>query len=380
MILPKDSDAYETVLKEQEGLEPLRPFIESYKEVFTAHFIEEIRKEIGSSRIRERFLKENIEEFYGSLFDFKTPARKSVTERFLQIKNRGIAPLLLLQKLLSSFILRLVSDYSDDRELFSYIKLLSAYFDDVLEYMKALLQVDTERDFATKVALKQDELEKWLADGKSVRLLNVYKGIPVVYDAIARRSAKGSVVLQMPYEKGLLAEREGRVVCFDRRMEPFAIEMKIERIAYDKKMAVIEVRSPAWIDSIAQRRKRVRVALGTPLKARITALGRQFNVDVINLSGKGVCLQTDVGYGLPLYEQVEVTLPVPQEDGSVRNIVMRGTLQYISTLGSSQRRYHIFLHANPKKEEILSAFVARRELALLKEIKSIAGKKRRGET
>jgi len=342
MILPKNSDAYERVLREHETLEPLRPFIESYKEVFTAHFIEEIRKEIGSSRMRERFLKENIEEFYDSLFEFTTPARKSVTDRFLQIKNRGVAPLLLLQKLLTSFVLRLLSDYSDDRELFGYIRVLSAYFDDVLEYMKTLLQADTERDFATKVALRQDELQKWLADGKSVRLLNVYKGIPVVYDALVRRSAKGSIVLQMPYEKGLLAEREGRVVCFDRRMEPFAIEMRIERIAYDRKIAVIEVRTPTWIDSIAQRRKRVRVALGTPLKARISALGRQFDVDVIDLSGKGVCLQTDVGYGLPLYEQVEVTLPITQDDGSVRNIAMRGTLQYISKLDEKRRRYHIF--------------------------------------
>ncbi len=375
MILPKNSDAYESLLRERERLEPLRPFIEDYKEVFVSHFLKEIRKEIGSSRIRERFLKENIEEFYDSLFDFKTAAVKSVTERFLQIKNRGIAPLLLLQKLLTSFVLRLVSDYSDDRELFGYIKLLSSYFDDVLEYMKSLLQIDMERDFATRVALRGDELEKWLSDGKSVRLLNVYKGIPVVYDATVRRSSKGSVVLQMPYEKGLLAEREGRVVCFDRRMEPFAIEMKIDRIVYEKKFALIEVDTPAWIDSIAQRRKRVRVALGTPLKARINALGRQFDVDVVDLSGKGVCLQTDVGYGLPLYEQVEVTLPIPQDDGSVRNIVMRGTLQYISKLGDTKRRYHIFLHANPKKEEILSAFVAKRELSLMKEIKSIAGRR-----
>ncbi len=376
MILPKDSEAYEKLLKERDGLEPLRPFIEGYKDLFVSRFLEEIRKEIGSSKIRERFLKENIEEFYDSLFDFQTPAVKSVADRFLQIKNRGVAPLLLLQKLLSSFILRLVSDYSDDRELFGYIKLFSAYFDDVLEYMKSLLQKDTERDFATRVALREDELDKWLADGKSIRLLNVYKGIPVVYDATARRSSKGSVVLQMPYEKGLLAEREGRVVCFDRRMEPFAIEMKIERVVYEKRIALIEVDSPAWIDSIAQRRKRVRVALGTPLKGRINALGRQFDVDVIDLSGKGVCLQTDVGYGLPLYEQVEVTLPIPQDDGSIRNIVMRGTLQYISKLGDTKRRYHIFLHANPKKEEILSAFVARRELSLMKEIKSIAGRRK----
>ncbi len=380
MILPKENEAYEVLLREQKTLMPLYPFIKRYREVFTAHFIEEIRKEIGSSKVRERFLGELAAEFYDSLFDFKSPVQKSTADTFLQIKNRGIAPLLLLQKLLSSFILRLVSDYSDDREIFRYLEILSAYFDNVLEYMKSLLQADKERDFETHVALKEDEIQKWLPNGRPVRVLNVYKGIPVVYDAVAGRSRTGSMVLQMPLEKGVVAEREGRVVCFDRRMEPFAIEMKIGRIVYDKKTAVAEVGSPAWIDSIAQRRKRVRVVLNSPLKARITALGRQFNVDVIDLSGKGVCLQTDVGYGLPLYEQVEVTLPVPQEDGSVRNIVMRGTLQYISTLGSSQRRYHIFLHANPKKEEILSAFVARRELALLKEIKSIAGKKRRGET
>ncbi len=372
MILPKDSEAYRKMQKESRDLLPLTPFFNRYKESFQAHFIEEVKKEAGVTRIKERFLHLLSSKFYDGLTDFKAPATKSVVEEFLQIRNRGVPPLLLLQKLLSSMILRVVNDYSDDRDLFRYIQILSGYFDSVLEYLKTVLQADTDREFATRVALKPNEMQKWLPAGSGVRLLNVYKGIPVVYEAIVGRSSNEKVVLQMPSERGVLAQMEGRVVHFDRRMEPFAIEMKIGRIAFRGDVAIAEVEDAAWIDSIAHRRKRVRVSLDTPLKARITALGRQFNVDLIDISGNGVCLQTDVGYGLPLYEQVEVTLPIPQEDGSVRNIVMRGSLQYISTHGDSRRRYHIFLHASPRKEEILSAFVTRRELDLLRELKSLA--------
>ncbi len=375
MILPKDNEAYEKMLRELRVVVPLTPFFRRYKEIFVNHFIEEVRKEIGASKMREKFLHPLSSDFYDALFDFKAPEPDNVAEDFLQIKNRGIAPLLLLQKLLSSLILHLVSDYSDDRDLFNYLKVLSDYFDRVLEYLKSLLQADTDREFATHVVLKQHEIIKWLPSGKTIRLLNVYKGIPITYDAMVGRSHTGKIVLQMHLEKGVVAENEGRVVCFDRRMEPFAIEMRIRRLAYRGRVAVAEVEEPTWIDSIAHRRKRVRVVLDKPLKGRITALGRQFNVDIIDISGKGVCLQTDVGYGLPLYEQVEVTLPVPQEDGTVRNIVMRGTLQYLSRLGKTLRRYHIFLHATPRKEEILSAFVAKREIALMKEIKAIADEK-----
>lgn len=375
MILPKESAAFDRMLKERRKLLPLYPFFAAYKESFQARFVEEIKKESGVTRIREKLLYALSSKFYDALFDFKTPVSEGVAEEFLQIKNRGVPPLLLLQKLLSSMMLRIVNDYSDDRDLFGYLQILSGYFDSVLEYLKSLLQADTDRDVATHLALKRKEIDRWLPEGRAVRLLNVYKGIPIVYEATVGRSRTGSIVLQMPAERGVVAGMEGRVVCFDRRMEPFAIEMKIARMAYQGDIALAEVEQPAWIDSIAHRRKRVRVALNAPLKARITALGRQFNVDVIDMSGSGVCLQTDVGYGLPLYEQVEVTLPVPQEDGSVRNIVMRGTLQYISTHHDSKRRYHIFLHANPRKEEILSAFVARRELALLKELKSVARRK-----
>ncbi|BBG66352.1 hypothetical protein NNO_1649 [Hydrogenimonas sp.] len=378
MILPRESDVYGRMLKERRNLMPITPFIKGYKEIFTAHFIEEIRKEIGSSKMREKFLFTLSSTLYDALFDFKSPVQSGVVDDFLNIKNRGIVPLLLLQKLLSSFTLRLVSDYADDRDLFRYLATLSLYFDAVQDYLKSVLQADVEHEFATNLSLKPDEVEKWLPSGRSVRLLNVYKGIPVIYDAVVGRSSSGSVVLQMPAERGVVAEREGRVVCFDRRMEPFAIEMKIERVAYSGKVAVAQADNPSWIDSIAQRRKRVRVSLDTPLKARITALGRQFDVDVIDISGKGVCLQADVGYGLPLYEQVEVTLPIPQEDGTVRSIAMRGSLQYISPHGDQRRRYHIFLHANPRKEAILSSFVSRCELSLMKEIKSMAGRKLKG--
>lgn len=376
MILKKDSQTYKKLQENRKELMPLYPFFKRYKEDFIAHFIDEIKKETGSHNIRENILKERASNFYDELFDFKTAASKSIAEEFMQVKKRGIAPLLLLQKLLSSLLLRLVSDYSDDREIFRYLTLLSDYFDAVLEYLKTLLQEDTERNFDRFAPLKEEEVEKWLPAGRVVRLMSVYKGIPIAYDGVADRSGSGSLVLQVPLERAIVAEYEGRVVCFDRRMEPFAIEMRIKRVAYRGKIAVMEVESPAWIESIVQRRKRVRVALNRPLKAKITALGRQFNVDVIDISAKGVCLQTDAGYGLPLYEQVEVTLPVPQEDGGVRNIVMRGTLQFVSTHDGSQRRYHIYLHANPRKEEILSAFVAKREIALMREIKAIAGRKR----
>ncbi|WP_457595680.1 PilZ domain-containing protein [Hydrogenimonas sp.] len=375
MILPKESEAYERVYKQERVLLPLYPFFKRYKERFETHFLDEIRKEIGSSRMREALLQRLSSEFYDALFNFKAPVPEGVAEAFLQLKNRGVPPLLLLQKLLASLILRLVNDYADDRDLFGYLRILSDYFDQVMEYLKSLLQAETDRDFATHVALKPDEIERWLPPGRPVHLLNIYKGIPIPYEAVVNRSRSGSIVLQMPLERGVVAEREGRVVLYDRRMEPFAVTMELHKMAYRGKIAIAEVENPAWIDSIAHRRKRVRVKLSTPIKARITALGRQFNVDVVDLSGKGVCLQTDVEYGLPLYEQVEVTLPIPQPDGSLRSIVMRGTLQYISTPDSSLRRYHILLHANPRKEEILSSFVARRELDLLREIKAIAKKR-----
>lgn len=375
MILKKGSESYLKMAKGERDLMPLFPFFKRYREDFAAHFVDEVKKESGT-KVKEEFLLSSALSFYDQLFNFKEVASKETVEDILRLKNMGVAPLMLLQKLFTSLLLRIVNDYSDDREIFRYLTLLSDYFDAVLEYLKEIMQRESERDFDTRVPLKSEDLQKWLPAGRAVRLMNVYKGIQVVYEGVVGRSGSGAVVIQMPIERGVVAEKEGRVVCFDRRMEPFAIEMEITRIAYRGKVAVAEVKQPAWIESIVERRKRVRVALNSPLKGKITALGRQFNVDVIDISAKGVSLQTDVGYGLPLYEQVEVTLPIPQEDGSLRNIVMRGTLQYISTNESSMRRYHIYLHANPRKEKILSAFVARREMALLREIKAIAAKKR----
>jgi hypothetical protein len=145
-------------------------------------------------------------------------------------------------------------------------------------------------------------------------------------------------------------------------------------VGYLEKSATIDVDAFAWVDNYVGRRKSVRVMIEKPIKARIKSLKRELELDVIDVSTHGICLEGSATTGLPPNEQVEVVLPIPQNDG-VRNLTMRGALRYISKPDAIHRRYHIVLHHDPKREQIIANFVAREEMRILKEIRELADQK-----
>jgi len=372
MILPKDNEDFEAMQQLYKELAPLVDFFAEDKERFVLHFVQELKREKGAKGMRAKELLPILLKIHRALFDFKRPIPHKVEEELLYLIKKEIHIGQVLRRVLASMQVRLIKAYREDPLLMQYLAYLNNYFQNTFEYLEELAEsYHTCHIGGCGERLSYKAVERWFRKDSIVQLFNMYKGITIRYKGVVVENEGTMIRLKVPLKKGVVAEWEGYTVMYDSALEPKSIQLSVHSVTYDGKWAYLEITAFKWIESFIDRRKQLRVKFDEPLRARIVALGRQFDVDVMDLSTHGICLQTDVHYGLPMSERVEVMLPIPQKSGHQRKLLLRGTLKYISTSSDGRRRYHIFLYPTLRKEQILSAFIGQRQLTLLHEIQAL---------
>jgi|GEM_PF-1705260 hypothetical protein len=373
MILPKDNQDFEAMQMLYKELAPLTDFFIEDKERFVLHFVQEIKREKGVKTIRAKELLATLLKIHRALFDFKRPIPHKVEEELLYLIRKEIHIAQVLRRVLASMQVRLIKAYREDPLLMQYLAHLNTYFQNTFEYLEELAEnYHTCHIGGYGERLSYKAVERWFQKDRIVQLFNMYKGISIRYKGVVIENEGTRIRLQVPLKKGVVAEWEGQTIMYESALEPKSIQLTVHHVTYDEQWAYLEITAFKWIESFIERRKQVRVKFDQPLRARIVALGRQFDVDVMDLSTHGICLQTDVHYGLPISERIEVMLPIPQKSGYKRKLLLRGALKYISTSSDGRRRYHIFLYPTVRKEQILSAFIGQRQLSLLQEIQELA--------
>ncbi len=375
MFVSKECKHYETLRQRRGEMETFRGFFPRHKEHFATQFVQEIRKQGRLSGVKVRVILPLVLQVYRYLSDFDAALPETVLKNLSKLKTLDVEPDRLMRKLLTSLSLRYLDDYKDDPELLGHLSLLTFYFQAVVDCVEKKIQGVESRPIGY-APMRREEIESALHKGATVRLFSIYKGIPIRFKGVVKRVEEGRAELVVPKEKGVVAEWEGQLVKYDdEKNDKRVVAMRVRRVGYSHKHAFIEVDGFSWTENFLSRRKSVRVMIDKPIKATIKSINKQLELDVIDLSVHGICLEGSIAGGLPSSEHVEVVVPIPQEEGKTRNLRMRGVLRYVSQHDGLRRRYHILLHHDPQKEQIIASFVAREEMRLLREIKETAANK-----
>ena len=375
MLISRDNPFYKEIKKQNARFVDLERFFVRYKELFVKRFVQEVKKSGRFPATRIQVVLPLIVKIYRIVSDFSVPAPEAIYKLLAKLENSGIDPMYVLLKVFSSLMMRYMQDHQDDPKMPGNLALLGGYFDAVLHEIHERSVREKLSRGVMDVPLTEVEIETLFVEGEQVGLYNIYKGIPVIYRGEIDITKEGGLRFVVPKEKGPAAEWEGRILFYREEDDHKAILLDVKRVGYDFDHAYIDVENPRWVENYIGRRRSVRIQLDRIIKARIRALQRQLELDVVDLSSTGVCLEGSSLTGLPTSEIVEVELPLPQPDGTVRNLTMRGELRYISKHDLSRRRYHIMLYEDARKEQILSNYIRREEMRLLRELKEKAAAK-----
>ena len=373
MLLLRECKRTEELYRRRAEYVDFVPFFAKYRELFVKQFVTEIRKGGRYPVSRIKVVVPLLVKIYDRLGDFGTLAEETLFKTLKKLDRFGVSSDEILLRLLRMLVMRYIDDNRDDPFLMDRIKKLADYFDAVLHCLHHY-RLENE-DHVQHSDVTQEELDRLLPDGREVGLFNIYKGIPIAYFGIVKRALNDAIRLVVPKEKGIAAEWEGQILIEIDEKSTRAILAEVKRVGYDDRNAYIDLQRFRWSENYVGRRRSVRVMVDRPIKAKVVAPSRPIELDLIDLSPQGICLEGSTKEGLPESEFVEVELPIPQDGGGVRLLRMRGELRYISKADLAHRRYHIQLHPDEKKEQVLASFVRREEMRLLRELKEKAKEK-----
>ena len=371
MLLLRSCEGADRIFERRKEFVDFAPFFGKYRDLFVKQFVLEIRKSGHFPVSRVKVVLPLLVKIYDRLADFTGYAEEPLFNTLKKLERFGLRSDFIMLHLLRMLLSRYLDDHRDDPLLMGNVSKLADYFDTVLHCLHRYRPAKGEGQIARE-SVKKEELEHYFVDGRKVGLFNIYKGIPISYRGIVKRAMDGSIRLVVPKEKGVAAEWEGQILIENDEKSPRAILAKIKRVGFDDRHAYIDLERFWWSENYVGRRRSVRVMVERPIKAKLVAPTRPIELDLIDLSPEGICLEGSAKEGLPEGEFVEVELPIPQDDGTVRLLRMRGELRYISKSDLARRRYHIHLYPDEKKEQILAAFVRREEMRLLRELKEKA--------
>ena len=368
MLLTNQETYFKKMSELESKLAPLVPYLKEDRKKIVTQLYEMLRKRYRIPAARMKTVLPVLTRIGAELYDFKKPMSERLELEITTLIGSGIDMVTLLHDALVSSLMRLFSVERYQEVNLLYASHLAGYYHLVITYLKTLSEELHAPPEANR-ALTYKEITEWLGTEKHVRLFNVYKGLPIRYEGKVVEFGRDKIILELSKEKGIAVDWEHYIIVYKKEDEPLSVLLDVEKVDFEGELARVIAKKPRWIENYVNRRKHVRVQLDQPIKAKISALGRQLEVDVIDISSQGVCLQTDVGYGLPVHEPIEVTLPLEKDGDMEQNLILRGRLKYVSTLLNGFRRYHIYLILTPKKERILATFVAQKEIELMSELK-----------
>ena len=214
-------------------------------------------------------------------------------------------------------------------------------------------------------------LEKMAENGKSLRLLNVFKGIPVSYEAGIRRIDGLLVEFNVHRYQVLCLEIEKQTIIQESGL-PYPI--KADVLAVDKFVNTAYLYNFTYASQTVGLRSSIRVQPEHPIEVLITRQNLRMRGMLIDISTEGAGMQLTLAafvYGARTLSRgttIKISLQVP---GETAEIQLPGTVSYIVR---QKDFYRLGMSARPDLEakRILSQFITQRQAAILRELRLMA--------
>lgn len=380
MLIPASHERYMAGREALHALIPLRPFFAQRREAFCQLFVKYMNHDGRFGKRQCVALGRIGDRLYEHLFADRKHSHRSdqILHQLSRLEEDGLPVALVLQKLMVSLVLQAAGWLDGKPAQLELLKHLTQLCDAYMEYMTEVF--GKKRDRAETETAEDGGLERVGAmlqkaqeESRRISVFCNFMGLPMHYQAEVLKAIPGAVLLKMPIGKGVAVEGNREILFLYKEMAPLAVSAKVSQVRYSLKEAMIYLEDFRPEHNYVSRRNTVRIYLDEPLKARLKLHDKMVDVDVIDLSRQGICLEGAALSGLPLNAEVEVTLSLPHHHGP-RQLAVLGTLRAL-TAQSTKRRYHIHLHPSPKKEAILSSFVVSEEKKILRALRDRAESK-----
>ncbi|MEI7988418.1 MAG: PilZ domain-containing protein [Chloroflexota bacterium] len=207
--------------------------------------------------------------------------------------------------------------------------------------------------------------------GQLVKLINVYKSVPISFDARIKSISFDAVLLKV-HKYQAFCMQQSKYTYIDSNMLPKVVKGYVVNLDVDKNLAVLTDLS--YIEGRIGDRELIRVEP----KGSVNVLlinGIKSNGDLVNISLRGIGIFLDQGSFTPKAfgeeQRILLNFQMPNSDQKI-NII--GVVKNVS-LDKAMKRYRIGIQIYPDQntELEISRYVAHRQAEILREIKMLLG-------
>ena len=346
-------------------------FFKDYKEKFKENFKESFLR-IYPDRGSPPLLNTLVSRLYAALFSMRTDPRKELYNLCLALLRNKMD----FRPVLIEVCLQMTKDYIDFivKSLSPY-KRIKVFLDLVDIYVQTAEKANRDYIRSVEKALKRKEEEaedkskklaldflKTLAEQGTGKIVvhTVYKGLFVDTDSELVRLDGEDVLIKTGNMK---IYAPGKEICLRGSAVPSAIVCRIKEI--DREKGFLWASVEGFRDIPEERRRYVRVVPDKDIPVRLKRDGKVYIGIMADLCVRGVGVYLEKPEGLNKGDRLEVEFDLPE--GTVE---VEGEIRHISP-HSNIFRVGIYFEPDLATEDIVSGYIMKRQLAILREIREV---------
>ncbi len=212
------------------------------------------------------------------------------------------------------------------------------------------------------------------ADERQVKLINVYKGVPISHDAVLIKVINDRLTLKFHHNQALLLNLEGQTYILS-ALFPKPIKATVMTINTTEQVAILTDFS--FSDPSFRKRETIRVDIDYDSAPTVTIASPECNVRLfgklsdISVHGIGViviAVQEIISKDFSENAEVQVQFKLPfLEEGDFQELTMWGEIRHIER---SQENYRLGIKTFPNQEAevVINQYVSLRQSEILDEI------------
>ena len=345
-------------------------FFKGNKKNFINFFIKEISSQ-NSVLFDEKELKEFAKKVYSFLFRQEQNNSVLFKNYLFSFKKRGVDTGSLFLKIFifmeESYISYLQEEKKDlvqSLEEFIYLfKKKTAVLDSFVESKKENKKRKDEKSL--KNGSLSEIFEKAKKEGKRVKLLNFYRGIPIENEADILECDDNMVVLRTSTIQEMAMKLSNRVLIKKEDIFPQTVKAEIEVVNFMNNSVVIKNPRYYFESDLGNKLKNLKVEPKFPQSVKIGKNLRIFNGWVSSISLKSISLMSEEDI-CQKSENINIEFCLDKDDNRCVNLQMRVEEKYL------RNGYHYYvgvLIPDKEGEKKISDFIERRKDEAILELK-----------
>ena len=213
-------------------------------------------------------------------------------------------------------------------------------------------------------------------EDRQVKLINVYKGVPISHEATVTKVINDRITLNFHYGQALLLNLEGQTYILSKLFQK-PIKAAVMTINTIEQMAILT--NFAYSDPVFRKREYIRVELdydesptviiSSPV-SNIRLFGKLNDISIYGVGVVVIALQDIIKKSFSENAEVEVifSLPVPDKD-EILDLTLWGEIRHIDR---SQENFKLGIQTFPSKKILpyIQQFVSSRQAQIMDEIEN----------